>query len=169
MSLETLLQENTTALNEHTQAVKELIAALQASSKAVLSGPINPKLNLTDKERAALKEAGESPMKTVKQAEEPAATKPEPQPEAPAAATVIADALDAAGDASAVTYDEVKDLVLEVSTKTSADAARAILQRHGVERISKLAESQYTSVATMARKTLAGELDPLAAAAESLE
>ena len=64
-----------------------------------------------------------------------------------------------APETSAVTYDDVKKLIIAIS-KESKDKAVASLQRFGVANGKQLTESTYPEVVAYLTRVLAGEVNP---------
>jgi len=119
MSLETTLQENTIALNKHTEVLTALLQRLT-------SGFVNPETQATSAPETA-------PAPEAKKQPDAVATT------APAAASTTAPA----AAVEPVTYDQVKQLVLDLGAANKRTELVDLLQRFGVQKASGLAPDQY--------------------------
>lgn len=134
MSLESAIQENTTAM-------RELIAALM-SSRAIAADAVARAAAdaIQVREPAAEKEpAAELAAKTA------GAAAPTPPPAA-------ADS----SQAKPVTYDDVKTAVLELIKKKGRDAAADVLSRFGVQKAPDLREEHYSEAVEMCKRVIEG-------------
>lgn len=154
MSLEQAATDLTAALKAHSALLERLLSRTDIS--AVSTQPDTPPSGKPD-----TKKSSETPKSEPASSTSPASsTKSDTKPESSA-------------PPAAISYDDVKNIVLDVSKKSrstpqeSREQAEALLQRFGVQKISQLGEAVYSEVHGLATRILAGECD--ATAAESLE
>lgn len=123
MSLEAILEANTAALQSHTAVMQALLERLGAAAPAAL-------------ESVTAKPAAETKAKP--QAEKPAAqakAEPQKQPETKGEA-----------QAEAVTYEQIKPLIIKLGATKGREVAAALLQEFGVTRGPDLKAEQYGAV-----------------------
>lgn len=165
MSLEAAIQENTSVL-------RELLARL--STGAIVPAPKSAAVAGEDVSGPATAKAA-APTKTAKDSTPSAATvaapapastaatptgSPDPKPAAVSqqsetAAAQPASKPVASTSAAAVTYDDVKALVLQVSKDKGRDAAAAVLSGFGVAKAPELKPEQYADAVAQLKAALA--------------
>lgn len=136
MSLELALEKNTATM-------ERLIAALgtQAANITRISAEAKPIGDTT-------------PVKATKaepEAKKPAAASPPPE----TAVALPASKPEVSISAAAVTYDDVKALVLQVSKDKGRDAAAAVLSGFGVAKAPELKPEQYVDAVAQLKAALA--------------
>ena len=143
MSLETDIQELTKAVLALTYAVNQAYAA------PVPVAPADPA-----KEKAEVKKpiAVAAPTSPEKPAKDATVTTTSSKP-------TTDTSLSSDPESVAVTYDDVKKLIIAIS-KESKDRAVAALQRFGVANGKQLTESTYPEVVAYLTKVLAGDVNP---------
>lgn len=139
MSLEAILEANTAALQSHTAVMQALLERLGAAAPAAL-----------ETVAAAVEEAKPADAKEEKPA---AQGKAKPQAEKPAA-QAKPEAEQKAGTAEAVTYDQIKPLIIKMGATKGREAAAELLKEFGVERGPDLKPEQYGAVFTKLQAAL---------------
>ncbi len=164
MSLELALQENTEALRslQAMLAGLTLTASAQGPKSATVaaasvSGPATAKADAPTK---TAKESTQSAATAVAAAQASTAATPDPKPAAvsPQSETAAAQPASkpvASTSVAAVTYDDVKALVLQVSKDKGRDAAAAVLSGFGVAKAPELKPEQYADAVAQLKAALA--------------
>ena len=147
MSLELAIQENTNTM-------KELIAVwnkLSAQGDKVMA-TAQPGDTITAGGTPIAEVIG-TPAKTEPKTEtkKPAAASPQPE----TAAAQLASKPEASKSEAAVTYDDVKALVLQVSKDKGREAAAAVLSGFGVAKAPELKPEQYAEAVIQLKAALA--------------
>jgi hypothetical protein len=141
MSLETDIQELTKAVLALTYAVNQAYAA------PVPVAPADPAKEKAEVKKPIAVAAPTSPEKPAKDAT--VTTSP----------STSSTTVDSENESVAVTYDDVKKLIIAIS-KESKEKAVCALQRFGVANGKQLTESTYPEVVAYLTKVLAGEVNP---------
>ncbi|MDZ7918490.1 hypothetical protein [Rhodoferax sp.] len=144
MSLELAIQENTNTMKQLIAAWNTLTANATAAAATVKPGDI-----ITAGGVPVVDTSAKTEVKT--EAKKPAAVS---QPSETAAAP-IASKPEASTSVAAVTYDDVKALVLQVSKDKGRDAAAAVLSGFGVAKAPELKPEQYADAVVQLKAALA--------------
>lgn len=133
------------AIAENTQAIRELIAAIDAANMRGVSAPVETKP--AKKEPEAKKPQADSASDSTPKSS-PAPSEPPPE------------------DAKAYSYDDVKALIVKLASPTGGIAdgrakAVALLGRFGMKVLPKDADADTLALmGALAEATIAGEVDP---------
>jgi hypothetical protein len=137
MSLESTLEALVGALNRNSDVMLDIAKGkyrlLEAPTAEMLNAEVNASLVKAEKPEEKKQEVKSKPATDTSRSSE--------------------------SESVAVTYDDVKKLIIAIS-KESKDKAVAALQRFGVANGKQLTESTYPEVAAYLTKVLAGEVNP---------
>jgi hypothetical protein len=164
MSLESAIQENTQALNA-------LIAALQNNGARALVLPEErqaddagiPATEPEIKKPAAEAVSSPSGATPPSQAKKAAAPAPTPAPESAPESAPGHQTKTESEEAPAITYEQIREGVLKVQIEKGRDTTLALLARHGVKNGKELKPEQYADFMERVNAILTGEYDPVAA------
>lgn len=148
MSLEQKLEALTEAVEKLTAKIASATVNVTNNTTAATTADDNDKPESTRAEKAAAKKAAAAATRAAK-----AKPKDEDDDDDDDFGDDDAGAEDDddAGE-SAVTADQIRDLLMKVKEKKDAAAARAILSEVGVKTIAQIAEKQYPKVIALAKK-----------------
>lgn len=143
------------AIIDNTIAVRELIAAMTSRIGADKIATAAPAEVLTEKDTKA---------EIVKPAAKPKPEAKKPEAEKTVAPTPSADGQTGTADSSdAVTYDQVKAKILELSKDKGREPTIALMARYGVTKGPDLKPTQFAEFIADVDAILAGTYDPEAA------
>lgn len=145
MPLETLLAENTAAQLKVAEMLARLIATLPTATPVA---PPAETVTVTANEPAPAPEvAAAEPPKPRRQPKLAAVPTEAPAPSAPTAEAAVAAAPEPKPEpASAVTYDDVKRVLIAMTTSRGRNAVVDLLARYGVQRAPDLKPEVYAEL-----------------------